>query len=478
MEKNTTRPLSYHRGLLVAVVIIGAFVSMLNQTVLSVAQPSLINAFHINVATAQWLSTGYALIGGILIPISAWLADRFNTKSLLATALALFLLGTVLAFLAGNFPLLLTARLVQAIGAGILSGLTMTVLFSVYNKAERGTPTMLLGVVFGIAPAVGPTLGGYLVDHFGWRAIFGAMAPIILIALLMALFFMADVVPHKTTPLDALSVISSTGGFGGILYGVSVVSDSGWTDAKVVLSLLLGVALVAVFIWRQLTIAHPMLELRIFSEGNFTIAAVIAAIAQISMVAVEFILPLYLQNARGLSAMNSGLALLPGALLMFLLAPISGRLVTQNKGRQTVLFGITVMTLSTFGLAFMSLKTPIWYVVALYACRNVGLTFAMMPAGTMGMHSLTPELISHGSAGNNVVRQVGAAIGTAVLVSVLQSVSTHAAPQASLLQTNRAAYATGMHQALVSGAQVALLVATGIGAVGIICALCLKNPQA
>ncbi|KRM87562.1 major facilitator superfamily permease [Lacticaseibacillus thailandensis DSM 22698 = JCM 13996] len=219
-----------------------------------------------------------------------------------------------------------------------------------------------------------------------------------------------------------------------------------------------------------------MLELRIFTQGNFTVAAVIAAIAQISMVDVEFILPLYLQNARGLSATNSGLALLPGAALMFFLAPISGSLVAKNKGRQAVLFGITVMTISTLGLTFIGLTTPIWVVVALYALRNVGLTFAMMPAGTMGMHSLTPELISHGSAGNNVVRQVGAAIGTAVLVSVLQSVSMNDAPKTALLHTDKAAYAHGIHQALVSGSHAALIVATAIGAVGIVCALFLKNP--
>ncbi|KRM87563.1 Multidrug transporter [Lacticaseibacillus thailandensis DSM 22698 = JCM 13996] len=213
--------------MLVAVVIIGAFVSMLNQTVLSVAQPSLISASDISVSTVQWLSTGYALIGGILIPISAWMADLFNTKHLLSVSLALFLAGTVLAFTAGNFAILLSARLIQAVGAGILSGLTMTILFSVYPKENRGTPTMLLGIVFGIAPAVGPTLGGYIVDNFGWRYIFGVMAPIILIALIMSMLFMADVVPHKPTPLDWLSVASSSVGFGGILYGVSVVSDDG-----------------------------------------------------------------------------------------------------------------------------------------------------------------------------------------------------------------------------------------------------------
>lgn len=465
----------YNRPLLVAVVIISAFVSMLNQTILSVAQPAIMKAFDISLSNAQWLSTGYALISGILVPISAWMADRFNTKRLISISLALFLLGTALEFWSINFAMLMSGRFIQAVGAGILSGLTMAILFSVYPKENRGTPTMLLGMVFGVAPAVGPTLGGYLVDNLGWHSIFGVMLPFIALAFLMSLVFMADVMPHKSTKLDALSVISSTLGFGGILYGASMVADHGWAAAVTVVPAVVGFAMIAFFIYRQLTISNPMLELRVFSSGNFAVTAAISAITQISMVAVEFILPLYLQNARDLSALDSGLTLLPGALVLFFLAPISGKFVDKNRGRQVIIFGITVMTISTFALTFIGLSTPIWMVVALYALRNVGLTFAMMPAGTVGMHSLTPELISHGSAGNNVVRQVGAAIGTSLLVSVMQNVADNHAPASSMLQTNVSQYVHGMHLALVDGAHAAFWVATGIGAVGILLSLFVKN---
>jgi drug resistance transporter, EmrB/QacA subfamily len=468
---------NYNRGLLVTVVLISAFVSMLNQTVLSVAQPAIMKAFSVNVSTATWLSTGYSLIGGILIPITAWLADRFNTKHLVSVSLATFLTGTIIAFLSGSFAILLTGRLIQAIGAGVLSGLSMTILFSVYDKSEAGKPTMLLGVIFGLAPAIGPTLGGYIVDTIGWNWIFGLTLPLIALALVMAIFFMADVVPHIGTKLDTLSVILSTLGFGGLLYGISEISDYGWINIHSSLPAILGVILVIAWAWRQLVIEDPMLELRIFSVKNFSVASAISAITQISMVAVEFILPLYMQNARDLTALQSGLTLLPGAIIMFLLAPISGSFVEKNKGRQAIIFGVTIMTISTLALSFITLTTPIWAVSALYALRNVGLTFAMMPAGTMAMNSLPKKLISHGSAGNNVTRQVGAAFGTAALISVMQSVAANNSPAASELKTNVTKYAYDMHVALIKGAQASLWLATLIGFIGIIAAFMLKNSK-
>ena len=470
-------PVTYNRKLLVTVVIISAFVSMLNQTILAVAQPGIMASFKVNLAAIQWLSTGYSLIGGILIPISAWLADRFNTRKLVSYSLLIFLIGTLVAFGANNFPILLTGRLLQAVGAGVLSGLTMTILFSVFPKSDQGTPTMLLGLVFGIAPAVGPTLGGYIVDNFGWHYVFGLVVPIIAVALVLSVFFMADVVPHKNTKLDFLSVLLSTIGFGGVLYGASMVSDHGWLSSQTLAPGIGGIIFVMLFIWRQLTIPNPMLELRVFTKGNFTTAAIISAITQISMVAVEFILPVYLQNARNLTATQSGVTVLPGAIVMFLLAPLSGKFVEKNLGKPIIIFGISVMTLSTLLLSFISLTTPIWEVVALYALRNVGLTFAMMPAGTLGMQALTPDLISHGSAGNNVVRQVGAALGTAVLISVMQAKANAVAPSASLLKINPAKYGHDMHLALVAGAHTSLLVATAIGVVGIGFALNLKKQK-
>lgn len=474
MEKTNVR---YNRTMLVAVVILSAFVTMLNQTILSVAQPSIIDAFKVDLSTVQWLSTGYSLIGGILIPISAWMADRFNTKWLVTSSLGVFLIGSIVAAFSGNFTALLVGRLLQAVGGGVLSGLTMTILFSVYPKENRGTPTTLLGLVFGIAPAIGPTLGGYLVDNLGWHAIFGIVAPVVAIAFVLGLFFMADVVPHKATKLDFWSVVFSTVGFGGVLYGASMVSDYGWTNVHTLLPIVGGFVVIGLFIWRQLVVDDPMLNLKVFTSGNFTVAAIISAITQISMVAVEFVLPVYLQNARDLTALQSGLTLLPGAVVMFLLAPISGQLVQKNKGKQIVVFGIIVMALSTLLLSRLTLTTPIWELVAVYALRNVGLAFAMMPAGTLGMQGLTPDLISHGSAANNVVRQVGAAIGTAVLVSVMQSKATAASPSASLLKTDPAAYGHGMHLALVSGAQASLIIATIIGVVGVVFALALKQPK-
>ncbi|MBS9338194.1 multidrug efflux MFS transporter [Fructobacillus sp. M2-14] len=468
---------TYNRALLATVVVLSAFVGMMNQTILSVAQPAIIADFNVSVSSANWLSTVFALIGGILIPISAWLADHFDTKKLVSSALAIFLIGTTTAFLSGNFGILMAGRVIQAVGAGILSGLSMTILFSVFDKEESSKPTMLLGLVFGLSPAIGPTLGGYIVDTVNWHWIFGVTLPVIVLALVLSVFFMADVVPHKGTKLDPLSVLLSTLGFGGLLYGISQISSYGWVNGHSTPYVLGGLVLVIGWIWRQIAVSDPMLNLNIFKTRNFAATSVIGAIAQISMVAVEFILPLYLQTARGLSALDSGLTLLPGALVMFFLAPISGKFVEKNKGRQVVIFGITLMTISTLVLSFISLTTPIWVVVAIYALRNVGLTFALMPAGTIGIQSLPKDDVSHGSAGNNMVRQVGASIGTATLVSVMQSVTTNNMPSKTELVQNAGQYVTDAHSALIVGAQASLWLATAVGFVGILISLLITKKE-
>lgn len=387
----------------------------------------------------------------------------------------IFLVGTVVASVAGSFPVLLIARLIQAIGAGVLSGMSMTILFSVYGPEERSVPTTLMGLVFGLAPAIGPTLGGWLVDGWGWQSIFYVMIPVTIITLIMILIFMADVVPHRIVPLDWLSVILSMVGFGGILYGASNIGDHGWLATISFWPMVLGVLIVVAFLFRQSRIANPILQIKVFAKGNFALASVISAIAQISMVAVEFILPIYLQTIRGLTALQSGLALLPGAIVMFVMSPVAGYLLGKGRGKQIIILGVATMTLSTLALSFITVSTATWIIVALYALRNVGLALAMMPSGTLGMQSLTPDLISHGSAGNNMVRQIGASIGTALLVSVMQNVSDNAAPSTALLRTNPHAYVTQVHQAFMTGTHAALLVATGIGVVGIIAGLFLKT---
>ncbi|CAJ1227954.1 MFS transporter [Levilactobacillus zymae] len=460
---------------LVAMVVLGAFVTMLNQTVLAVAQPQLMTALNVNTTTVQWLSTGYTLIGGILIPVTAWLADRYHTKWLYVTCQLIFVIGTGIAATANSFSILLVGRLIQAVGAGVLSGLAMVILYSVYDRTERGVPTALMGMVFGLAPAIGPTLGGYLVDQFGWRSIFYLVLPIALLTLLGSLFFLSDVVAHRTTPLNWPSVGLSTLGFGSLLYGFSTIGTAGWWAVSSTLPIGIGGLLVAWFLYRQTQLPHPVLQVRVFTSWNFSLSAILSAIAQICMVAIEFILPLYLQNLRGLTAIQSGLTLLPGALVMFVLGPVVGQLMAKNKGRQMVLVGTVTMTVATICLSLISLTTPIWLIVFIYALRNIGLSFVMMPAGTIGMNALSQELISHGSSGNNMVRQVGAAMGTSLLISVLQNVATSHAPAAQLLKTNRALYATQMHTAFLTGIQTTLWLTVGISLLGIVTAALLKN---
>jgi len=469
---------THNRALLVAMVVLGAFVTMLNQTVLAVAQPNLMQNFNLDAATVQWLSTGYTLIGGILIPVTAWLADRFNTKWLYVIFQTIFVIGTGLAATAHSFAWLLTGRLVQAIGAGILSGLAMTILYSVYDRNERGVPTALMGMVFGLAPAIGPTLGGYFVDQFGWRSIFYLVLPVAILTLIGAVLFIADVVPHRITPLDWLSVGLSMIGCGSLLYGFSNIGNDGWLALTSTLPVAIGLVLMGWFLYRQTQLPNPILKVTVFRSWNFSLTAILSAIAQICMVAIEFVLPLYLQNLRDLTAIQSGLTLLPGALMMVAMGPVVGRVMAKGHGKQLIIVGAVIMSVATIALSFMQLDTAIWVIVLIYALRNIGLSFVMMPAGTLGMNALPQDLISHGSSSNNMVRQVGAAMGTSLLISVLQNTATNASPSEALLKTDKAAFALQMHEAFLTGIQTTLWIAAGISVVGIVVAVLLKKDAA
>ncbi|MHA8111431.1 DHA2 family efflux MFS transporter permease subunit [Lactobacillaceae bacterium Melli_B4] len=458
------------------IIAIGAFTTMLNQTILSVAQPDLMKVFSVNAATVQWLSTGYSLINGILIPITAWLADRFNTKWLYTISQTIFLLGTFGAFTAHSFNLLLAARLIQAVGAGVLGGLAMTILFSIYDKQERGIPTAMMGMIFGLAPAIGPTLGGWIVDTYSWRYIFGMLVPIAAVVIVLSVIMIGDVIPHKRVHFDWLSGILSVAGFGPLLLGFSNAGNDGWGSVNTYLPIIIGAVLTIAFIIRQLFIPNPVLQVRVFSSKTFGLTSLLSAIAQISMVAIEFVLPLYLQNLRGLSAIKSGLTLLPGAIVLFMCGPIVGKLVTKY-GRPMLLIGSIITTVSTFLLVFITLKTPIWQIVSIYAIRNLGLALVLMPSGTVGMNALSKDLVSHGSASNNMVRQIGAAMGTATLISVMQNVTANHTPGKAMLATNPHLYVTKIYDAFLTGTHATMMVAVGIGMLGIAAAsvLCLNQ---
>lgn len=465
----------YNRSLLVVVLLIGTFCTVLNQTLLTTAFPALMKAFNISASSVQWLTTGFLLVNGIMIPISAWLINKFSSKRLYLTAMTIFLIGTITCFVAPNFSTLLIGRLIQAAGVGISMPLLQNIMLSIFPPEKRGSAMGMAGIVIGLAPALGPTLSGWIIDHYTWRDLFGMVIPIVILVLVLAFFLMKSVIQLSNPSIDVLSAFLSTVGFGSLLYGFSSVGNDGWGSSKVISFLVIGVFVIGLFVWRQLHLEHPFLELRVFKSPTFTIAAILSGVVNMAMVGAEMVLPLYIQNIRGESAFHSGLMLLPGALIMGLMMPITGAIFDKHGAKRLAISGMLILTAATLPFAFLTQETPIVMIVILYAIRMFGISMVMMPVTTSGMNALPMNLISHGTAVNNTFRQVASSIGTAVLISILTNVTKDNLPKASLLKSLLLSYKDQAINATLSGYHAAFFVAVIFGLVGFIITFFLKN---
>ena len=456
----------YNRSLLVAVLLIGTFCTVLNQTLLATAFPTLMKEFDISASTVQWLTTGFLLVNGIMIPISAWLINSFSSKKLDLRAMGTFLIGTIICFIAQNFPVLLAGRLIQAVGVGLSMPLLQNIMLTIFPPEKRGSAMGMAGIVIGLAPALGPTLSGWIIDHYSWRDLFGMVIPIVILVLVLAVFFMKSVIELTHPKIDAISAILSTIGFGSLLYGFSSVGDKGWLSKEVLGFLIVGIIFIVLFSKRQLNIEHPFLELRVFKSKIFTIAAILAGVTNMAMIGAEMVLPLYIQNIRGESAFHSGLMLLPGALVMGLMMPITGAIFDKHGARKLAITGMFILTSATLPFAFLTSKTSVIVIVVLYAIRMFGISMVMMPVTTSGMNALPAQLISHGTAVNNTFRQVASSIGTAILISVLTNVTKNNLPAKSMLETTPLAYKDQAINATLSGYHAAFFVAVIFGFIG------------
>ncbi|MGM8365768.1 MDR family MFS transporter [Virgibacillus sp. W0181] len=404
---------------LVAVLLSGAFLAILNQTLLVTAIPPIMNDLNLTENTAQWVTTIFMLVNGIMIPISAFLMETFTTRRLFLVAMSAFAIGTLICGIALNFPVLMIGRVIQAMGAGVMLPLMMTIFILIFPIEKRGTAMGTVGLVISFAPAIGPTLSGWLLQYFQWRALFFVVLPLVIIDIIFAYFLMKNVIKRTFPKVDFLSIGLSTAGFGGLLYGFSIAGNIGWSNKVVGLSLIIGVCSLVVFIYRQFKLKHPVLEFRVLKYKTFTITTVIGMIAFLSLIAAETILPIYMQTMAGFTAFESGLMILPGALVMGLMSPINGRIYDRIGARWLLIVGLTILTITTFLYTNLTSTTSLAYLMIVFAVRMFGISMIMMPATTAGLNQLPDRLIPHGTAMNNTMRQIAASIGTAVLVTIM-----------------------------------------------------------
>ncbi|HCV7985700.1 TPA: DHA2 family efflux MFS transporter permease subunit [Staphylococcus aureus] len=412
------------RGKILAALLFGMFIAILNQTLLNVALPKINTEFNISASTGQWLMTGFMLVNGILIPITAYLFNKYSYRKLFLVALVLFTIGSLICAISMNFPIMMVGRVLQAIGAGVLMPLGSIVIITIYPPEKRGAAMGTMGIAMILAPAIGPTLSGYIVQNYHWNVMFYGMFIIGIIAILVG-FVWFKLYQYTTNPkADISGIIFSTIGFGALLYGFSEAGNKGWGSVEIETMFAIGIIFIILFVIRELRMKSPMLNLEVLKFPTFTLTTIINMVVMLSLYGGMILLPIYLQNLRGFSALDSGLLLLPGSLIMGLLGPFAGKLLDTIGLKPLAIFGIAVMTYATWELTKLNMDTPYMTIMGIYVLRSFGMAFIMMPMVTAAINALPGRLASHGNAFLNTMRQLAGSIGTAILVTVMTTQTT------------------------------------------------------
>ncbi|WP_407269976.1 MDR family MFS transporter [Radiobacillus sp. PE A8.2] len=455
---------SFNRRTIVALLLAGAFIAILNQTLMITAIPPIMEEMGITANTGQWLTTVFMLVSGIMIPVSAFLLEKFTTRQLFITAMSIFAAGTLVAGIAPNFSILLVGRVIQSVGAGVMLPLMQTVFLMIFPVNKRGAAMGLIGLVISFAPAIGPALSGWVTEHYSWRVLFFIILPIALIDIIIAIFALKNVTELTNPKLDVVSIILSSFGFGGLLYGFTSAGNNGWFHIITIVSLLVGEIALIIFILRQLRLKHPMLEFRVFTYSIFPFAVIVGMIVFMGLIGVETLIPLYMQNMREFSAFEAGLALLPGALITGFMSPITGRIFDKIGAKKLAMVGLSIITVSSLAFTRLDTSTSLAFMTTMYGIRMFGLSMVMMPIATAGLNQLPKKLIPHGAAMDNTMRQVAASVGTAILVTVMTSSET-AAAQTEIANPD------------IFGANVAFVVVAALSLVGLIISFFIKDSR-
>ncbi len=462
----------YNTGAIMTSLLICGFFGFLSETALNVALTNLMELFQISAPTAQWLTTGYLLTLGILMPLSGLLMQKFTTRQLFTGSLISLIVATLIAALAFNFEMLLFGRVLQAAGMSMLIPLLFNTVLVIYPHEKRGAAMGLVGLVTMFAPALGPTFGGLVIGYLSWPYIFWLSLPFLVIGLLVGLKYLENLTDVTNPRIDLLSVILSTIGFGGVVFGFSRAGEGaeGWSSVAVITSITVGLVAMVLFVVRQNSMNDPIMNLRVFKYPMYVVGLILVVLCPMIFMASMVILPMFLQTGAGLSAFTAGLMLLPGSALMGLLSPTMGRLFDKYGPKWLVIPGFLIVTAMLWFFTTLSPASSVGFIVALHIGLMIGICMIWMPVQTNGLNQLPPELYSHGTAILNTLQQVTGAIGIAVAVSILSGgmekyLSNSSAP------TKQAEVANAM----TAGSNNVFLYMIFIGLIGLVIALFVRR---
>ena len=465
-KTGSTSKQTYKTGPIMAALLVAGFVGLFSETALNIALGQLGQVFNVGATTIQWLATGYFLTLAILIPVTGILMQKFSTRQMFMTSIILSLGGTILSALSPVFGVLLAGRIIQAAGLAISLPLTQNVIFTIFPPNKRGAAMGLMGLVMLAGPALGPTLAGLILDTLSWQWIFWLTVPFLLFSLIFGILYLPNVNETRKVSIDASSVILSTIGFGGIVYGFSVSGELGWTSTPVLGGIIVGLVAILLFCIRQMKMKTPMLNLRAFKYPMFVLGVLMSFITFFNMLSLLVILPMYMQMALVIAAFTTGLILLPGSLLNCILAPTIGKLFDRHGPKAVITPGAILVVIGYGIYATFGTDTALWMIVLTHVIMMLGIGAVLASTQTNTLNSLPKQYYPDGIAITQTIQQVAGAVGIAVMVSLLS------AKQNSYLST----VGNDLTEATASGASFVFIIGLVLALINLVFSLFMKSP--
>lgn len=428
MSSNKAEALnSKKRTMIFICLVVSGIASSMLSTAMTTALPNVVDYFGISTSVGQWITSGYSLAMGMIMPLTAFLITRFPTKKLYLVGIGGFILGLLISIFAGSFGVMMAGRILQACGNGVLMTAAQVIILTVYPVEKKGTMMGTYGLATTAAPVVAPTIAGLMIDAFGWKSIFYVALVILAVSFVISCFVFEDVLELQDKKFDVISFVESVVGFGGITLGIENISSFGLISVEGGLPLIVGAVVCALFIMRQCGLDKPFLDVKILANRNYAVSVIASMVLYLVMMGSSVMMPLYVQSVMGYSAVVSGLVTLPGSLATAVVSPFAGNLYDRIGIKKIFVAGSAALIVSNIGMYFLSMDTPLWTAAALNVIRNVAIGSLMMPLLTWGTSNVHPRKVADASSLLTSLRTIAGSIGSAVFVGIMTAVSAASA---------------------------------------------------
>lgn len=415
------------RAMIFLCLVVSGISSSVLSTAMTTALPGVVEYFGISTSVGQWITSGYSLAMGMIMPLTAFLITRFPTKRLYLTGIGAFIAGLLVSIFAGDFALMMVGRVLQACGNGVLMTAAQVVIMTIYPIKKRGTMMGTYGLATTAAPVVAPTIAGLMIDAFGWKSIFYVSLVIMILSFIISCIVFEDVLELQDKKFDVVSFVESIVAFGGVTLGIGNLSTFGILSIEAGVPLLLGAVVCVFFVTRQCRLEKPFLDVKILVNRNYAVSVISSMVLYIVMMGSSVMMPLYVQSVMGYSAVVSGLVTLPGSLATALVSPFAGKLYDEIGIKKIFVAGAAALVISNIGMFFLSMETPLWIAAALNVIRNISIGSLMMPLLTWGTSNVHPTKMADASSLLTSLRTIAGSIGSAVFVGIMTMVAASSA---------------------------------------------------